>query len=170
MKKSMSSCNELEIGKEALRQTELQLQGLENLANNADSRAMAFAASATATFAFWITIASKLPVPICAFLGAAFALISAAIAIYSASPRLFHVLGHTWAQWKGHVEDNDEIKDVLITQAEENDNRIIDNRASLKRRSFWLSVSITILVYSQVFIISGQIWPTIKELYDAIAP
>jgi len=128
---SMSDDN-MSIAKEALRQTELRLEDLEKFAAASDRRATA----TTAIFStasgvallnleqlgvFWLDKAPGVMFAVCAFLSA-----------QSAVPRSYHSRGHFFADWEGHITENDSYYEAVVSQAKENDQRIIFNEGIRK--------------------------------------
>lgn len=70
-----------------------------------------------------------------------------------------HMRGHYWKDWRGHVQDEDEDSffDILISQAEENDNRAIENEIELSHMAKWFRRCFVLLIYSITLSLSGQL-------------
>ncbi|WP_170414747.1 hypothetical protein [Ruegeria atlantica] len=138
----MRNNNKLNIALEALRQTELHLEDFNNLASNADQRAMALAGTLAAIAAILATLSPSAPSPFLSYVSCGGFVVASFMAASSCMPRNFHVRGHRWEDWEGHLTDNDNFIDAVASQAKENDGRIKDNFDDLKsagdatRRSF----------------------------------
>lgn len=155
----MDDDNRLLIAREALRHTEVHLLELSQVANAADSRAMGTFAACGVIATILLTLASETPIPIINYMGALAVLYGGILAARTCSPRDFHIAGSRWECWKDHIVDGDHIYDVIVSQAEENDERIKANFASLKdnavdfgnaQKIIWLATITTILVQSVV--------------------
>ena len=128
----MKHNNKLNIASEALRQTELHLEDFNSLASNADQRAMALAGTLAAIATILATLAPSTPSPFLSYLSCVGFVLASFMAASSCMPRDFHVRGHRWADWEGHLTDDDNFVDVIASQAKENDDRIKDNFDVLK--------------------------------------
>lgn len=127
-----SDSNREMLVREALRQTELHLEDLLQTASAAEQRVYQLAATCVMIATVATALANEAPNAIPIYVSAAGLVVSALWAIWGTGPRLFHIRGHRWKDWKGHVEDKDTVLQVLISQAEENDKRIEENLSNLK--------------------------------------
>ncbi|MCC5955071.1 MAG: hypothetical protein JJU07_03135 [Natronohydrobacter sp.] len=156
----------LAIIREALRHTELHIFGLAEIADNADKRAatLSLAAIAYATLLIAFSEFSNAAKPVIV-LAALLSLVSAVFSLFATVPKKFHIAGHRWRDWQGHIDDGDDIETVLISQAKENDDRIdfnfavVDEAAKKFKRALWVfSLSIAIVGCAELwFFISGLI-------------
>ncbi len=155
----MTQENKTKVILEALRHTELHLEDLQGNAASSEQRAFQFAATcillATLIGAFASTVSFKL-----ALIVSSSGLVVAAFwAFWSVLPRRFHIRGHRWEDWKGHVDDNDEFIDVIVSQAEENDARIKENFQKLEDSAFHFRISLWIAFLAVAVFVLGQLLP-----------
>jgi hypothetical protein len=148
---------QMDIAKEALRQTELRLEDISGLASSADQRAMALSATLAAITVLLATFAKELPSPLFVYLSSLGLLIAIFLSIRSCLPRDFHVRGHFWSDWYGHIEDNDTLYSAIASQAQENDNRLRENDETLRQSARTLRKAFVIAVYSLCFLIGAQV-------------
>ncbi len=156
------SDNRTKVVSEALRHTEMRLQDLEAFASNADRRATAFAATSAAVAAILIANASRATWPIAFYAVASALIFSGILATWSQMPRKFEVRGHFWRDWAGHVETDDSLVDVLISQAKENDVRIDLNEKALVKSARIIKWAFYLFVSSLCSAIVLEIWPILK--------
>lgn len=149
--------DKLFIVQEALRHTELRLKSLEAFADNADRRAAILIAGSIAFSGFLWTSTEQLDGDAYMFIASALSLLAAGFAVLSLIPKKFHVCGHYWRDWKGHLEDNDKLIDVLISQAAENDERIIFNEVRLSSSARKAKISMFLLGSAALTALTGQI-------------
>jgi hypothetical protein len=123
----------------------MQIADLLALGLAADQRAMTFAGITAAISAILTGLAGDVPVPMIKYLSTIGALIGAGVAVYSCSPKTLHIPGHRWESWEKHLQYDDKINDVLISQMIENDQRIKLTFSSLKRFADIFMVSLFIL-------------------------
>ncbi|MGR3635118.1 MAG: hypothetical protein ACU0BK_04245 [Shimia sp.] len=128
----MDSDSALDIAQEALRQSELMIEDTNHLATSADQRAMALAATLATVASLLVALGGATPAPFFAYLSSAGFIVASFMAASSCMPRDFHIRGHWFRDWKGHIDDNDRLIDALSSQAKENDDRIDKNYAALK--------------------------------------
>lgn len=145
------------ISKEALRQTEIHLEDFNSLATSADQRAMAFGTILTAMATLIAAFAKSLPAPLLSYVSAAALICCALVAISSSLPRSFHVRGHYWSEWKGHIEDKDKYIDVIQSQAEENDARIRCNYKLLEKSAKRYRWAYTLALWTSCFFVGSQL-------------
>jgi hypothetical protein len=141
---------------EALKQTELHLEDLQGVAAAAEARAFQFASMAVLVATLATALASQMPHSPSIYFGSIGLVISAFWAIFAVRPRVFHIRGHRWADWKPHVDENDKYDEVVISQAEENDERIRVNFEILKESAAHFSLSFAISFFSLLVAIIGQ--------------
>ncbi|WP_170606140.1 hypothetical protein [Ruegeria arenilitoris] len=153
----MEHNNKLNIAIEALRQTELQLEDINNLASNADQRAMALAGTLAAMATILATLASRTPSPFLSYVSCGGFIVASFVAASTCMPRRFHIRGHRWEGWKGHVDDNDDFLEVVISQAEENDIRISENFTKLNKAAKVTWHSFTFAFWVFCFFLFSQI-------------
>lgn len=152
-----SSNDQERITCEALRQTEMQLEDLNQLATSADQRAMAFSATSGLLATLLINSAGEhLSVP-WVYISCFGLVLSAMISIWSCMPRSFYIRGHTWKDWRGHIDDRDTYVLAVASQAAENDDRIQENFAALKRSGSMMKVSYFLAFYSILFLIGAEL-------------
>jgi len=123
----------LSIAKEAPRQSELMIEDTNHLATSADQRAMALAGTLAAVSSLLATLGGKTPAPLFAYLSCGGFVVASFMSAASCMPRNFHIRGHWWREWKGHIEDNDRLIEAITSQAAENDKRIDDNYSALEK-------------------------------------
>ncbi|WP_282077805.1 hypothetical protein [Epibacterium ulvae] len=128
-----SDTRKIQIALEALRQTELQLEDFISLANNADQRAMALTTSNIAIATVLAAIAQQLPSTFFAYICCGLYIVLASLSASTSLPRRFHVRGHYWRDWEGHITEGDSYYDAISAQAAENDIRLDENFASMER-------------------------------------
>jgi hypothetical protein len=153
--------NQKLIVSEALRQTELHIEDLQALATVAETRAFHFSSSCVLIATLGVALAQVALSPFAVYVSAVGLIAAAFWALRSALPRKFHIRGHRWVHWKGHVDDDDLLQDVLISQAEENDTRIKYNFEKLEdsalhfRISLWIAFgSVAVFILGQLFVIT----------------
>jgi hypothetical protein len=149
--------NELEIVKEALRHSEEKLNATASVASSAETRVMQFSAFNAAIATVIGVNFRNFPVPEIALISCAVLLVVTFLAVSIVLPRLFHSCGHYWEDWKGHVDDGDALIDVLISQAEENDERIRFNEDVLERSAKKFRMCYWLQIYAVCFFFGGQI-------------
>ncbi|MEP4196952.1 MAG: hypothetical protein ABJL99_15100 [Aliishimia sp.] len=154
---------ELDIAKEALRQTEIRLEDMNGIASSADRRAMALASFYAALATFLATFAANFAIIWVVYACSVGFAVSAALAIKSCMPRNFHVRGHYWHEWVGHISDCESYFDAIKSQAKENDDRIDKNDATLKSsgENVILSykcagLSFLVLIISQILVATSN--------------
>lgn len=137
----------IEIIREALRQTEMRLEDLQTNAAAAETRAYQFCAATVLLATFATTVAERTSNPFTTNLAAIVLAFSGFLAFHSVLPRRFHVRGHYWKEWKGHLDDRDTLEVALTSQAEENDDRIRFNEKNLEKcgSEFFLSFLVAAL-------------------------
>jgi hypothetical protein len=149
--------NQKKIVCEALRQTELHIEDLQALATVAETRAFQFSSSCVLIATLGIALAQAALSPFAVYVSAAGLISSAFWALWSTLPRKFHIRGHRWIYWVEHVSDDDDFEVVLISQAEENDERIKYNFSRLEESAFHFRISLRIAFASIVLFILGQL-------------
>ena len=153
----------LEILKEALRHTEMRIDASVTLATSADQRAIQFSGMCIAISTLLITL-GKQETQIITQIGGLCQIISAAIAAYSCRPQSFHVAGHKYEDWKGHLEDKDQLADVIESQCEENDERIKFNENRLGNAGVLMRFALLISFGSLALIIALLIAATANAI------
>lgn len=148
---------ELSIVLEGLRQTELNLEDLNGLANNSDTRAMALAGATAAIATALVALPALANLPAISVITSGVLLVSALVAVQSAMPRSFHIRGHRWADWKGHIADGDSFIEALKSQAAENDARILFNFKALNTSARLQKRSNTITFLGLSFYLGGRL-------------
>jgi len=118
---------------EALRHTEDRIDGLLGHVAASEQRVMRLAAVSAAISALFASNASAFPSPAIVLIASAGMLLVAFRSIWILKPRPVDIKGHTWDGWRGHYEDNDDFCDVLVSQARENDDRIIRLKDELEK-------------------------------------
>lgn len=151
-----SEDNRSAVIREALRHTEMWLEDLEKHAASAELRTISFSATTTAIATLLVVLAANHANPGVILIGATGCVIATVIALIGALPRLFHIRGHKWEDWKDHVTDGDTLDDVLISQAEENDDRISQNTRQLESAARSLRGAFALFFFSICFIIGGS--------------
>ncbi len=147
----------LQVVKEALRHTELHIKGLEDLASNADRRSTSFFAGGLTFAGLLIASAQFFPSTVTSITAAIICIVAAIVSVFSILPKRFHILGHRWNDWKDHVVEGDSLIDVLISQAEENDQRIIHNFNVLDRSARRFLWTVRLLIFAFIIMILGQV-------------
>lgn len=148
--------SKLEFYREALRQTELRLDDMSSLADNADRRAMAFAASFAGLAFALLSFLSQLPNMFVGLLTVVALVICALRSVSSCLPRDFHIRGTMCRKWEEHLEDNDINLDSISAQARENDQRLKFNEIRLDEAGQKVTQSFRWAVYSLWFFAGGQ--------------
>lgn len=147
----------IDVVKEALRHTELRLQDLEALASNADRRAAAFTATSAAIAAILVTNGPKaLDMPT-VYIAAVLCLIAGAISFWSMMPKQYHVRGHYFRDRKGHIDEGDTLEVALLSQAEENDERIDFNETVLLSSANSIRSAFILLITTLTAVLAVQI-------------
>jgi hypothetical protein len=157
--------DKLEIVKFALQHTEDRLEASMKNAEAIENKIHRFAAFTIGFMVFVASNANSFPDPTIVWF---YVVMCVAVSLFCMSammPRKFHVKGHFWHSWKGHLEDEDALIDVLISQAQENDVRIEENErsndaiAKIYRRGFRLVVASTLFLFGWQI---GVIFPFIQ--------
>ena len=149
--------NQLVVVREALSHTEMRIANLNSVASGAESRSLHFATLTTAFGTILAINAKNLPGPFFAYLTALLFLLLSCLAVSLTLPRRFHVAGHFWEDWKGHVVEGDQLVDVLISQAEENDDRIRFNDLELNRSARKFTFCFICLIVIVSFLVGSQL-------------
>lgn len=152
----------MHIALEALRQTELSLEDLGILASNADQRAMALASTLAAIAALIATLASNTPSPLLSFITCALLVIASFLSASSCMPRAFHIRGHRWEDWYGHIKEGDSFYDAISAQAGENDNRIKTNYSRLEAAGKTTSRAFVMGFVTLCFFVGSQLGAVIQ--------
>ncbi len=153
----INSNDSLLILKEALRHTEMRLEDLEKNATSAERRLGWFTTAAAALASVTFLYAHDMPTPAIAVISGLGLTTSAVLAIWIALPRNFHVRGHFWRDWKGHIDDGDILAYALEAQANENDARLINNESELARMAKNFRHCFNLLFWSVCLNLGGQI-------------
>ncbi len=151
-----SETNREKIVVEALRHTEMHLKGLEDLANSSDRRALAFFAGGIAFAGFLLSLIDNLEYDSFTFLAAVVSLAASGVSISLILPKRFHILGHRWIDWKGHLDENDDFLSVIQSQARENDQRIYFNFDVLERAAKRTRLVAGLIMLSASIALTGQ--------------
>jgi hypothetical protein len=154
---SINDTRKLQIVKEGLRHTELRLEDLEKNATSAEKRLGWFATSSAAIAGFTFLYAAKMPHPMIAAISGLGIATASVLAVGVALPRRFHVRGHYWREWEGHIEDRDSLFAVLESQAAENDQRIDNNENELDRMARNFLCCFILVFWSICFNLGGQL-------------
>ncbi|WP_165929249.1 hypothetical protein [Shimia isoporae] len=109
------------------------IEDTNHLATSADQRAMALAGTLAAVSSLLVTLGGTAPAPTFAYISAGGFVAASFMAAASCLPRDFHIRGHWWRDWEGHIDDGDELFLALSSQAQENDLRIDENYRALKK-------------------------------------
>jgi len=150
--------NKQKIIAEALRQTELWLEDQQAVATACEQRAFQFSGHCVLIATFGVSFAGKLANPFAMYLGAIGLVFAAIWSLASAQLGNFHNRGHRWTDWQGHVLENDNFWEVLVTQAEENTDRINFNEGRLERSAVHFRVSFMFALLSIVVFALGQLF------------
>ena len=127
--------NRLEIAKEGLRHTERRLEGYLQTVASYETRAMQFAAFNATIGSVLIVNFEKLPTQWSGiFIGLVF-LCVAYRAVSILLTKNFHTIGHFWREWEPHIDDEDDLLDVIKSQGRENDLRLDYNEEKISRMS-----------------------------------
>lgn len=132
--------NRLEIAKETLRHTELKLSSCENNAKISDSRFFQLSAGLIVIVAAILTSNSQYDSNALERISASVLLVVSFYSFWSVRPATFFTVGGSYDAWEGHIskggfEEDDDIINVIISQAEENDRRIYNNQKKLKENA-----------------------------------
>ena len=142
----MSEDTKTMIAHEAMRQTEIRLDDLLKNGHAADQRAFTFAAIAIGAAGIFVSPAANAQFPVPSLLGCIGIILGALICILSALPQKFHVKGHYYKDWAGHIDDEDNLFQCYSSQGLENDERIQRNEDSLEKagRVFKIGVLVSL--------------------------
>lgn len=149
--------NNLHIVMEALRQTELMLEDLQATAAAGEQRAFQFATGCLLIATLAATLADQATSSLAVYSGAAGLVGASFWSLWSVRPSHFYIRGHSWNDWKGHIDTNDLLIDVLISQAEENDLRIASNLRALTERARQFNRAMLVAAGSMFLIGFGQL-------------
>jgi hypothetical protein len=155
--------NQSEIIRDALQQTELHLADLQGAAASAEARAFNFSSSCILIATLFVAFADRLPNAPTLVLASAVLVMCSIWTLWTVLPRQSHIRGHYWTYWAGHVEDDDPLDRVRISQAEENDQRIEYNIQTLERSAKGFMQAFVAAYLAICFMLGGQIasvvWP-----------
>ena len=134
----------------------MRIANLNLLASAAETRALHFSTLTTAFGTIVAINAKNMPNPLLGYFSALLFILVACFAVSTTLPRRFHVTGHFWTDWADHVSDGDDLIDVLISQAEENDERIIYNDNVLEKSAYSFRQCFVGLVIVLCFFLGSQ--------------
>ena len=157
---------ELEIVKQALRHTEMRLEDLEKYASSAEHRLNWFTTLVVALGSALFIYTPTLPAGWASVLTGISLVGIGFVASSRGLSRDFHCRGHFWRDWEGHVEDHDTLYVTLVSQCEENDERIIVNEEELKRSASSFRTAFVLAAWSLAFFGGTQLgaMPEIKAV------
>lgn len=135
----------------------MRLEDLQMLASAAETRAFQFSGALILLATLGTSLADNFSNLITLRVSLLCVIFSAALSFISAFPRKFHIRGHYWRDWKGHVDDSDEFVATLVSQAEENDLRIDFNELALERAATNFTLGFLIALLGFGVLIFGEV-------------
>ena len=126
---------------------------------------MRVAAVSAAISALFASNASAFPSPAIVLIASAGMLLVAFRSIWILKPRPVDIKGHTWDGWRGHYEDYDDFCDVLVSQARENDDRIIRLKDELEKLAKSTRRILQMIFFVTCFFLGGQTGGVFIELF-----
>lgn len=149
--------NRLEIVKEALRHTEMKLSQQEEYSKLTDTRFFQLGAAIIVLASAILASETFVPFLLAKIVIASTLFVLALVTFWKIRPQQFYPIGGSYKNWEGHLTDGEDLIDVLISQAKENDGRFEKNEKILEKRNkiftflmICLALILAYLVYFQL--------------------